>query len=168
MSSETELILASIKKLTGEFLTPKHEELFAHFLNEKDCSVILDIQQLAPIVDPKNIEDFKKIMDSVRLLCDVTVKSSEDCKKRLRILREKLPEEEKKIIDDAIKMLKSDENSEVTSDADFRLMTCSRFFKTRRDLIEISELFLFLNSLFEPIPQQQNQQPKTTQQQKRK
>lgn len=144
-------IVSSIRRITGEFLTPLHENLILTLLQQKNPIVLIDIQNLAPVIEQRHIEDFNKIMDATRFLCNAPVTSIKDLKRRLEVLREKLPDSEKKIIDDVYTMISSSSSSEVVSDADFRLMTCGRFFKNRRELVEINELFIFINSLFEPV-----------------
>jgi hypothetical protein len=107
-------------------------------------------------------------MDDIREYLNVVVKNSQNCRQRLASLRSVfLQDEQRQIINDALDLLNLPASSEITSDADFRLLSLQQFTKEMDVGIEIQEIFIFLNSLFSPV-ESQTPPPPSSQQSKNK
>lgn len=139
-------------------LFPQLLEIYQEMYDSKDKSLLFEIQPLAPFIRPEKAEGFKKIMDDIRNHLNVVVKNAQNCRQRLAALRTVfLKDEERQLINDALDLLNLPNSSEIQSDADFRLLSLQQFTKEMDVGIEIQEIFIYLNSLFQPI--QQEQQP---------
>ncbi len=144
-------------------LLPQLLSIFQKMYNEKDKSLLFDIQPLAMFIPPENGKGFKKVMDDIRDYLNVVVRNSQNCRQRLASLRSVfLQDDQRQIINDALDLLNLPASSEINSDADFRLLSLQQFTKEMDIGIEIQEIFIFLNSLFTPVesqtppPQQSN------------
>ena len=140
-------------------LFPQLLEIFLEMFDSKDKSLLFEIQPLASFIRPEKAEVFKKIMDEIRNHLNVVVKNGQACRQRLAALRTVfLKDEERKLINDALDLLNLPNSSEIQSDADFRLLSLQQFTKEMDVNIEIQEIFIYLNSLFQPIEEPQQKQ----------
>jgi hypothetical protein len=113
------------------------------------------------LVEQEKTKDVPKLIDDIRKWCSVIVMNTSDCRTRLNNLKNKLVnEDEIRILIEALKLLDAPDNSEVRSTADYDLFSLIPKMNSRRDIVEVQELFFFINSLFEPVkqPEQQQQQ----------
>lgn len=139
-------------------LFPQLLEIYQGMYDSKDKSLLFEIQPLTPFIRPEKAEGFKKIMDDIRNHLNVVVKNAQNCRQRLAALRTVfLKDEERQLINDALDLLNLPNSSEIQSDADFRLLSLQQFTKEMDVGIEIQEIFIYLNSMFQPV--QQEQQP---------
>jgi hypothetical protein len=149
-------------------LLPQLLSIFQKMYDEKDKNLLMDIQPLTMFIPPENGKGFKKVMDDIREYLNVVVKNSQNCRQRLASLRSVfLQDEQRQIINDALDLLNLPASSEITSDADFRLLSLQQFTKEMDVGIEIQEIFIFLNSLFSPV-ESQTPPPPSSQQSKNK
>ncbi len=133
-------------------LFPQLLLIFQKMYDEKDKTLLFEIQPLTMFISPEKGEQFKKVMDDLRNYLNVSVKNSQNCRQRLAALRSIfLQDEQRQIINDALDLLNLPASSEITSDADFRLLSLQQFTKEMDVSIEIQEIFIFLNSLFSPV-----------------
>jgi hypothetical protein len=133
-------------------------KIFQKLYDEKDKTLLFDIQPLTMFIQPENGKVFKKFMDDLRSYLNITVKNSQNCRQRLASLRSVfLEDEQRKLINDALDLLNLPASSEISSDADFRFLSLQQFTKEMDVAIEIQEIFIYLNSLFTPV----DEQPKT-------
>jgi hypothetical protein len=139
-------------------LFPQLLEIYQEMYDSKDKSLLFEIQPIASFVPPEKANSFKKIMDDIRNHLNVVVKNSQACRQRLAALRSVfLKDEERQLINDALDLLNLPNSSEIQSDADFKLLALQQFTKEMDVSIEIQEIFIYLNSMFQPV--QQEQQP---------
>ena len=145
-------------------------KIYQRMYDEKEKTLLFDLQPLGMFIPPEKGEGFKKVLDDIRNYLNVTVKNSQNCRQRLSALRSVfLKDEQRQVINDALDLLNLPTSSEVTSDADFRLLSLQQFTKEMDVQIEIQEIFIFLNSLFSPMEQkQQQQQPSNKNKQQRR
>jgi hypothetical protein len=140
-------------------LFPQLLEIYQEMYDSKDKSLLFEIQPLTPFIRPEKAEIFKKIMDDIRNHLNVVVKNAQSCRQRLAALRTVfLKDEERQLINDALDLLNLPNSSEVQSDADFRLLALQQFTKELDVNIEIQEIFIYLNSLFQPVQESQPKQ----------
>lgn len=133
-------------------LFPQLLEIYQEMYDSKDKSLLFEIQPLTPFIRPDKAEGFKKIMDDIRNHLNVVVKNAQNCRQRLAALRTVfLKDEERQLINDALDLLNLPNSSEIQSDADFRLLALQQFTKEMDVGIEIQEIFIYLNSLFQPV-----------------
>jgi hypothetical protein len=145
-------ILNKFDKLFGFVLTDDHYKLFRTLLENNDAGILLDIQSYFGFVENDNRKDIPKLIDELRKWNNVIVKNGSDCRLRLQQLRSKISsQEDNKLISDAIKLLELPDDSQCDNNSDYELMKLTPKMKTRRDVIEIQELFMYLNSMFEVI-----------------
>jgi hypothetical protein len=153
----------------------RYKPLFTQLLNifqdmyeARDKRLIFDIQPLAAYIRPEKSEGFKTLINELRNHLNISVKSSNECKKRLVQLRTKLTKnEEFNIIDEALELLNLPSSAEIQSDADFKLLTLQQSVTDVDSAIEIQEIFIFLNHMFQPIDES-NSKPSNKSQNKRK
>lgn len=139
-------------------LFPKLLEIYQEMYDSKDKTLLFDIQPLTMFIRPDKAEEFKKVMDDIRSHLNVIVKNSQNCRQRLNALRTVfLKDEERQLINDALDLLNLPTSSEIQSDADFRFMTLQQFAKDLDTAVEVQEIFIYLNSMFQVVPQEQNQ-----------
>ena len=143
-------------------LFPQLLEIYQKLYDEKDKNLLFEIQPLTMFIRPDKSEAFKKVMDGIRNHLNVTIKNAQSCRQRLSALRGVfLKDEERSIINDALDLLNLPDSSEVQSDADYRLLSLQQSAKDMDSSIELQEIFIYLNSMFQPVPQQkQNKQRK--------
>jgi hypothetical protein len=140
-------------------LFPQLLEIYQEMYDSKDKSLLFEIQPLTPFIRPEKAETFKKIMDDIRNHLNVVVKNAQACRQRLAALRTVfLKDEERQLINDALDLLNLPNSSEIQSDADFRLLALQQFTKELDVNIEIQEIFIYLNSLFQPVEEHQPKQ----------
>lgn len=145
-------------------LFPQLLSIFQKMYDEKDKTLLFEIQPLGMFIPPEKGEGFKKVMDNLRTYLNVNVKNSQNCRQRLAALRSIfLKDEERQVINDALDLLNLPASAEITSDADFRLLSLQQFTKEMDVIIEIQEIFMFLNSLFSPAEQQKQPPNQNTQ-----
>lgn len=138
--------------------------IFQEMYDARDKRILLDIQPLAAYIRPEKAEGFRNLLNEIRNHLNVNIKSSIDCRKRLLALRNKLSKNEDfDIIDGALDLLNLPSSSEIQSDADFKLLTLSQTITDIDSAIEIQEIFIYLNNLFQPIDEK-NPAPKTEKQ----
>jgi hypothetical protein len=136
-------------------LFPQLLEIYQVMYNAKDKSLLFEIQPMSMFIRPEKAESFKKVMDDIRNHLGVVVKNSQNCRQRLSALRSVfLNDEERQIINDAIELLNLPNSSEIQSDADFRLLSLQQATKEMEIGIEIQEIFIYLNSMFQVVDTQ--------------
>ena len=161
-------VLESSVKLEGPIaelesiveVNPRYQSLFTQLLqiyqkmyNEKEKSLLFETQPLTMFIQPENAEVFKKVMNQIRNHLNVSVKSAPECRKRLTALRNSFQDEEQRtLISNALDLLNLPDSAEVQSDADYRLLELQRSAKDVNTSIEIQEIFIYLNSMFQPAP----------------
>jgi hypothetical protein len=139
-------------------LFPQLLEIYQEMYLSKDKSILFDLQPLSMFIRPEKSQDFKKVMDQIRNHLNVTVKNSNNCRQRLNALRAIfLSDEERQLINDALDLLNLPATSEIQSDADFRLLSLQQSAKDMDTVIEIQEIFIYLNSLFQVVSDEQPQ-----------
>lgn len=144
-------------------LLPQLLEIYQEMYDVKDKTLLFELQPLTMFIRPDKAESFKKIMDDIRSYLNVTVKNAQNCRQRLAGLRSVfLKDEERQVINDALDLLNLPNSSEIQSDADFRLLGLQQFTKEMDVAIEIQEIFIYLNSMFQPV-QEQPQQKQSSQ-----
>lgn len=132
-------------------LFPQLLEIFQDMYNSKDKTLLFEIQPIAMFVRPEKAELFKKFMSALRTHFDVIVKNANNCRQRLTALRAVfLNDEERQVINDALDLLNLPNSSEIQTDADFRLLSLQQITKELDVVIELQELFIYLNSMFQP------------------
>jgi hypothetical protein len=111
-------------------------QIYQEMFNSTNKQLLFDLQPLAMYVNPEKGEAFKRVVDDIRNHYNVMVKTTLDCSKRLTFLKKNVftTPEDVSIINDAIELLNLPNSSEITSTA-----------------IEVQEIFLYLNSLFQPM-----------------
>jgi hypothetical protein len=135
-------------------LFPQLLEIYQDLYDQKDKSILFEIQPIVAFIKPENAGAFKRLMDDIRVHLNVNVKNSQDCRKRLTALKTIFQgAEERQAINDALDLLNLPNSSEVQSDADFRLLSLQQMSKEMDISVEIQELFIFLNSMFQPVPE---------------
>ena len=150
-------------------LFPQLLAIYQEMYDMKDKSLLFEIQPLTPFIRPEKGEAFKKIMDDIRNHLNVVVKNAQACRQRLAALRSIfLKDEERQLINDALDLLNLPNSSEIQSDADFRLLALQQFTKEIDVSIEIQEIFIYLNSLFQPVQQEQPPQKQNGKYQKKR
>ncbi len=141
-------------------VNPRYQSLFIQLLkiyqglyNQKDKSLLFETQPLTMFIQPENAEEFKKIMNKIRNHLNVSVKSAPECRKRLTALRSNFStEDQKTLINNALDLLNLPDSTEVQSDADYKLLELQRSTKDMNIAVEIQEIFIYLNSMFQPVP----------------
>jgi hypothetical protein len=150
-------------------LFPQLLDIYQEMYDKKDKSLLFEIQPLTPFIRPEKAEVFKKIMDDIRNHLNIIVKNAQACRQRLAGLRSVfLKDEERQLINDALDLLNLPNSSEIQSDADFRLLSLQQFTKEMDIHIEIQEIFIYLNSLFQPVQQEQAPQKQNGKYQKKR
>jgi hypothetical protein len=61
-------------------------------------------------------------------------------------------EDQKTLINNALDLLNLPDSTEVQSDADYKLLELQRSTKDMNIAVEIQEIFIYLNSMFQPVP----------------
>ena len=137
-------------------LFPQLLEIYQEMYDSKDKSLLFDIQPLTMFVRPEKAEGFKKVMDDLRNHLNIVVKNSQNCRQRLTALRSVfLNDEQRQLINDALDLLNLPDSSEIQSDADFRFMTLQQHAKDMDTVVEIQEIFIYLNSMFQVVSEEQ-------------
>jgi hypothetical protein len=127
-------------------------EIYQNLYEQKDKNILFEIQPITAFIRPDNGKQFKKIMDDIRAHLGVNVKNSQDCRKRLLALKSVFPgSEERQVINDALELINLPNSSEVQSDADFKLLALQQSVKDVESAVELQELFIYLNSMFQPV-----------------
>jgi hypothetical protein len=128
-------------------------QIYQEMFNSTNKQLLFDLQPLAMYVNPEKGEAFKRVVDDIRNHYNVMVKTTLDCSKRLTFLKKNVftTPEDVSIINDAIELLNLPNSSEITSDADFKLLSLQQKAKDADTAIEVQEIFLYLNSLFQPM-----------------
>ncbi len=152
-----------------QLLLPQLLEIFQKLYDEKDKELLFELQPLAMFIPPEKAEGFKSVMDEIRNYLQVPVKNAQNCRTRLAALRNVfLKDEERQIINDALDLLNLPASSEVTSDADFKLLSLQQRTKEMDVSIELQEIFIYLNSMFSPVPQPASQSQQSSRSSKRR
>jgi hypothetical protein len=150
-----------IKILFCRVLTDEHLKMFENFIERNDAGLLLDLSSYSVFLDQSKQKEFTLLIDNLRKHFSVVVMNEKECRNRLVQLKGKVTSKsDNDIINNAIQLLDYPEQSEVTSNADYELFNLSNKMTDRRGIIEIQELFLFLNSLFETAPSQKNNKRK--------
>ncbi len=139
---------------------PRYKSLFIELLKiyqvlykYKDKSLLFETQPLTMFIQPENAEEFKKIMNKIRSHLNVSVKTAPECRKRLIALRSNFnSEEQRTLINNALDLLNLPDSTEIQSDADYKLLELQRATKDMDVAVEIQEIFIYLNSMFQPAP----------------
>jgi len=140
-------------------LFPQLLEVYQDMYDSKDKTLLFEIQPMTMFIRPEKSEGFKKIMDDIRSHLNVTVKNAQACRQRLAALRSIfLKDEERQVINDALDLLNLPNSSEIQSDADFRLLGLQQFAKEMDTAIEIQEIFIYLNSMFQVVDENASKQ----------
>ena len=127
-------------------------EIYQGLYDQKDKSILFEIQPITAFIRPDNGKQFKQVMDDIRVHLGVNVKNSQDCRKRLLALKTVFQgSEERQVINDAIDLINLPNSSEVQSDADFRLLGLQQLVKDMDTSVELQELFIYLNGMFQPV-----------------
>jgi hypothetical protein len=127
-------------------------EIFQTMYDQKDKSILFEMQPITAFIRPDNGKQFKQVMDDIRLHLGVTVKNGQDCRKRLLALKTIFQgSEERQVINDALDLINLPNSSEVQSDADFRLLGLQQLVKDIDTAVELQELFIYLNGMFQPV-----------------
>jgi hypothetical protein len=169
-NSETapKVLSGPLEKLKGliqvkdryKYLLPQLLEIFQKLYDEKDKEILFELQPLAMFIPPEKGDGFKSVMDEIRNYLQVPVKNSQNCRTRLAALRNVfLKDEERQLINEALDLLNLPASSEITSDADFRLLSLQQKTKEMDVSIEIQEIFIYLNSMFSPVEPTPQPQP---------
>jgi hypothetical protein len=149
--------IADLEKIVE--VNPRYQSLLKQLLqiyqgmyNEKDKSILFETQPLTMFIQPDNAEKFKSIMNRIRNHLNVTVQTAPDCRKRLTALKGVYTtEEQRSLINNALDLLNLPNSTEVQNDADFRLLELQRSAKDMNSAVEIQEIFIYLNSMFQPV-----------------
>jgi hypothetical protein len=145
-------------------LLPQLLEIYQEMYDVKDKTLLFELQPLTMFIRPDKAEAFKKVMDDIRSYLNVTVKNAQACRQRLAGLRSVfLKDEERQVINDALDLLNLPNSSEIQSDADFRLLGLQQFTTEMDIVIEIQEIFIYLNAMFQPVQEQAQPQPQQKQ-----
>lgn len=155
--------LKLLKEGCGSVVTDRHLVLYRELLEVKDPGVLIDIQpHLSFCVSQELGLKLAEYIVNIRKYVGVYIHSNKDCKQRLTKLKGILStEEDKKLVTDTIQLIDLPVDSEYSSDADLKLITLIPKLKTRRDIVELQEIVMYLTSLFEmPPPPDSQQQPK--------
>ncbi len=135
------------KKLFTQLL-----EIFQTMYDQKDKNILFEIQPITAFIRPDNGKQFKQVIDDIRVHLGVNVKNSQDCRKRLLGLKTIFQgSEERQVINDALDLINLPNASEIQSDADFRLLGLQQLVKDIDTAVELQELFIYLNSMFQPV-----------------
>jgi hypothetical protein len=152
----SEQYLEKIRSLFGKVITDEHLKLYKLFLDQNDPGLLLDLSSYSVFIEQTKQKEFTSLIDNLRKHLGVIVTDEKDCRNRLLKLRSKSSNQsDGEIINNAMKLLDYPEQSEVTSNADFELFNLRSRMNGRREIIEIQELFLYLNSMLE-VPQTNN------------
>jgi hypothetical protein len=150
-----------IKSLFCRVLTDEHLKMFENFIERNDAGLLLDLSSYSVFLDQSKQKEFTLLIDNLRKHFSVVVMNEKECRNRLVQLKGKVTSKsDNDIINNAIQLLDYPEQSEVTSNADYELFNLSNKMTDRKGIIEIQELFLFLNNLFETAPSQKNNKRK--------
>lgn len=126
--------------------------IFQEMYDAKDKKLLFDVQPLTAFIRPEKGEGFKNFLNELRTYYNVNVKNSLDCRRRLIFMRSKFTsKEELALIDDALDLLDLPTSSEIQSDADFKFLGLQQAAKDIDTAIEIQELFIYLNGMFQPV-----------------
>jgi hypothetical protein len=149
--------LNKIKSLFSRVVTEEHLTLYKSFLERKETGLLLDLSSYSVFLDQAKQSEFTALIDNLRKYFQVIVVNEKDCRNRLLQLRSKISSaKENEIVNNALKLLDYPEQAEVTSNADYELFNLSSKMNGRREIVEIQELFLYLNNMFEtPQPMKQ-------------
>jgi len=127
-------------------------EIFQTMYDQKDKNILFEMQPITAFIRPDNGKQFKQVMDDIRVHLGVTVKNAQDCRKRLLALKTIFQgSEERQVINDALDLINLPNSSEVQSDADFRLLGLQQLIKDIDTAVELQELFIYLNGMFQPV-----------------
>jgi hypothetical protein len=126
--------------------------IFQEMYDNKNKSLLFDLQPLAPFVKQEKSEGFKNLMNEIRNHFNIHIKSPQECKKRLVSLKSRFTKnEEIDIIDNALELLNLPTSSEIQSDADFRILMLQQNAKDVDTATDIQEIFIYLNNMFQPV-----------------
>ena len=140
-------------------VSDRYKNLFSQLLDiyqglydQKDKNILFEVQPITAFIRPDNGKQFKMIMDDIRVHLGVNVKNSQDCRKRLLALKSVFQgSEERQILNDALDLINLPNSSEVQSDADFKLLGLQQMVKDIDTAVELQELFIYLNGMFQPV-----------------
>jgi hypothetical protein len=126
--------------------------IFQEMYDNKDKRLLFDLQSLTPYIKQEKVEGFKNLMNEIRNHFNVSIKSSQECKKKLVSLKSRFTKnEEIDIVDGALDLLNLPTSSEIQSDADFRILMLQQSAKDVDTATDIQEIFIYLNNMFQPM-----------------
>lgn len=135
--------------------------IYQDMYEKRDKRLLFDIQPMTAYIRPEKAEGFKNLLNEIRNHLGIPIRSSMECKKRLIQIRPRFTNnDEIDIIDGALDLLNLPSSSEITSDADFKLLALQQSVTDIDTAIEIQEIFIYLNSLFQPLDETTPPQPK--------
>lgn len=154
--------LKLLKEACGSVVTDRHLVLYKDLLEVRDPGILIDIQPHLSFCTSQELgQKIAEYIINIRKYVGVYIHSNKDCKQRLTKLKGILTsEEDKKLVSEAIQLIDLPVDSEYSSDADFKLISLIPKLKTRRDIVELQEIVMYLSSLFEMPPPPDQQQGK--------